>query len=197
MSRLKAETREEHALLEASLDLLNPRLTRPAYASILERFFGCYAPLEAVLRSVDGWGEYGLDLTLRLKTPLLEADLLALGRPSPEALPVCSAWASLDDLASAFGCSYVVEGASLGGQIISRHVEANLGIVADTGASFFRGYGKQTGEMWSAFRQALVSFVARGGSSDRIVASALTTFRSLHSWCAAGQRGTRDDQPGR
>jgi heme oxygenase len=187
-TRLRTETRTEHELLEASLELMSPSLTRAAYARCLERFFGIYAPIEQALCRIEDWQGYDVGLDARLKTPLIERDLRALGAPSTEAPPPCMAWTPFADLESAFGCLYVVEGASLGGQLICRHVEATLGITAETGGSFFRGYGERTAQMWRSFRQQLLRHAAAGADQDRIVASALATFKAFRSWCAPAPR---------
>ncbi len=45
---LKAVTQPLHDRLEASIPLLDPQLTLDAYRNILRRFYGIYAPFEAV-----------------------------------------------------------------------------------------------------------------------------------------------------
>jgi heme oxygenase len=57
----------------------------------------------------------------------------------------------------AVGCLYVLEGATLGGQFISRHL-ATLGIGPANGGLFFHGYGAKTGEMWKSFQTNATGF---------------------------------------
>ena len=44
----------------------------------------------------------------------------------------------------AFGCLYVMEGATLGGQVIGRHVRQTLGVTPETGGRFHAAYGDRT-----------------------------------------------------
>lgn len=182
LARLRAETRAEHDAIEAALDLIGPGLTLAAYCLRLEQFHGFYRPVEERLLAAGGWAGRGLDLEARQKTPLLVADLAALGVDALE-LPVCRDLPPLSDPAACFGCLYVLEGASLGGQVITRHVRSALGITPGAGGLFFHGYGERTGEMWRSFRGALAAFAGSSGADDRIVASAIATFRKLRLWC--------------
>ena len=190
LSRLRAETRAEHDAIEADLDLTGDGLTRDGYRRVLERFYGFYAPLEPAIRAVGGWADRGLDLDARQKGPLLEADLRTLGGDAPTALPRCDDLPLLVTPADCFGCLYVLEGSTLGGQFISRHVQHAVGVTRETGGRFFHGYGDKTGEMWQSFRAALTGFVVSPADQDAAVAAAKDTFQKLHRWTAA-----RGDSP--
>ena len=185
LSRLRAETRAEHDAIEAALDMTGNGLTREVYRRVLERFYGFYAPLEPAIRAVGGWADRGLDLDARRKGPLLEADLRTLGVDAPTALPLCDDLPHLVTPADCFGCLYVLEGSTLGGQFISRHVHRVLGVTPETGGRFFHGYGDKTGEMWQSFRAAVTGFVVSPADQDATVAAAKDTFRKLHRWTAA------------
>ena len=80
----------------------------------------------------------------------------------------------------------MLEGATLGGQIISRHVRRTLGLTPETGARFFHGNGARTADMWRTFRAALDGFAADPATADAVVESANATFRSMRRWCMAG-----------
>ena len=49
------------------------------------------------------------------------------------------------------GMLYVIEGSTLGGQLISKHLTKNLGITPETGGRFFGGYGENTSVLWLDF----------------------------------------------
>jgi len=179
---LRERTRTEHDAIERSLDLTSLTLTRDAYQRTLERFYGFYQPLERDLCEVFGLAQGEAHLAHREKTPWLAGDLLIL-RSEPQELPLCGDLPALDGMSSALGCMYVLEGASLGGQVISRHLRAHLGITPESGGRFFHAYGEETGAMWKAFGAVVRALVTTPEDQDRAVEAAATTFRTLRRWC--------------
>ncbi|MFO0951245.1 MAG: biliverdin-producing heme oxygenase [Isosphaeraceae bacterium] len=186
LARLRAETRAEHDAVERTLDLTGGGLTLEAYCRCLERFYGFLRPLEARLASQGGLEAHGVDPGARQRTPLLAADLTALGVDDLERLPLCGDLPDVSRPAEAFGCLYVLEGSTLGGQVICRQVNKLLGVTPETGGRFFRGYGEETGAMWQAFREALTAFADTPEARSRVIESALATFRSLRRWWDEG-----------
>ncbi|UQA62556.1 biliverdin-producing heme oxygenase [Polyangium aurulentum] len=180
LSRLKNETRPQHEAIENALDLMSEGLTTEGYRYRLERLYGFYRPVEQRIFNLDGWPAT-LDLQARCKTPLLEADLRALGIASPSELPLCQDLPDLRDLPRAFGCLYVMEGATLGGQFITRHIRRVLGIEAQNGGRFFQSYGDAVGARWKGFRAALGAY-ASPANEDEVVRGAAETFEKLHRW---------------
>ena len=183
---LRAGTREHHARAEASLPLMDPALTRDDYARAIAALHGFHAPLEARLAR-QPWARLGLDWDARRKTPLLARDLHALGR-TPDAIAALPVWDALPDtatLARALGAAYVLEGATLGGQLVRRHLQHALGIGPDDGAAYYSAYGDRVGPMWRAFLAALTAAVERDGCApDEVVAGARDTFDALAGWLA-------------
>ena len=194
LSRLRLETRDEHEAVEQVLDLMSESLTRQIYCQRLEQFYGFYAPLERALQArtqslVDKAGKFPLSdasfaaLAVRLdKTAHLQQDLHRLGVPT-HALPLCRDLPSLSSQAELLGCMYVMEGATLGGRMITQHVRATLGVTPMTGGSFFDGYGDDTARMWQGMRQLLVSASSDTETENAIVINAIATFASLLRWC--------------
>jgi len=188
LAALKSATQHEHEALDKALDLMNPEIDATTYRRQLEAFFGIYAPMEHALAAVEGWSEHGIDLPSRCKAEALRADLVTLGVENPDALPMCQTLPSLPGLATAFGSLYVLEGASLGGRLISRHVEKQFNYTAAHGARYFNGYGARTGEMWMTFRSAVDTYGGEPGRQDEMIVGALATFVAFRQWCA--QRAT-------
>ena len=184
LQRLRSETASHHAAIESQMPLLDPELSRQTYIHLLQRFWGYYSPLEQRLRSQSFEGRYLW--SDREKTPRLISDLLALGATTT-GLARCENLPCLDSTAKILGCLYVIEGASLGGQIIAKHLDANLGLTPETGASFFSGYGVSTGPYWLAFRTFLSEFAASLNQDDQIVVSANATFQTLGDWLSQDQ----------
>jgi heme oxygenase len=186
---LKSATRTRHVALESRTVLLNKDLSHSNYSKCLQRFWGYYAPLEKHLLEYPAWQETGLVYDNRYKTSQIEQDLLALGvtQNALKTIPQCNTLPELKTTAQLFGCLYVLEGATLGGQIISKHLNASLGLMPDSGGSFFAGYGQKTGSQWKAFCACLTAFSTQTGSNDEIVDSANKTFQTLDCWLYPAQ----------
>jgi len=184
MAVLRQRTREEHQAIEQALGLVDPDLTVADYTRIIGICYGFWRPLEEKLAAVEGLKNSGYDLAAREKTSLLRSDWHALAAHELSGLAVCSELPDVTSVAAAFGCLNVIEGATLGGQVISRHLQMRLGITPSTGAAFFHGYGKDTASMWKAFGAALGALARTPGSHEPIVESAIATFRALRFWSA-------------
>jgi heme oxygenase (biliverdin-IX-beta and delta-forming) len=185
LSRLRAETRQDHERLEADLDLLRADMGLESYRELIARFYGFYTPWEhEVIRNLpDNLTAFFSD---RRKVPMLLADLEFLGHEATDSLPLCRSLPPLDNVPRILGSLYVVEGATLGGQLISRHMEQALGLRDGRGYAFFSSYGSQVGNMWRTFRDLLLT-ASTAQDEDEIVGSATQTFRDIHAWlCEMG-----------
>jgi heme oxygenase len=139
LQRLKCETRLEHEHLEYRLDLLHDNVTGERYDALLQGFYGFYAPLEIRLLQRPEWHALQFEATQRRKVPLLRRDLQSRGLSLQQidSLPVCSTLPDVSTLTQTLGCLYVLEGSTLGGQILARHFARVLDIDAEHGAAFF------------------------------------------------------------
>jgi hypothetical protein len=75
---------------------------------------------------------------------------------------------------------YVIEGSALGGRVIAPKLKRTLGLAQGRGASFFHGFGGETGVMWNNFR--VLTALELGESSRATVLacqSAKRTFGAL------------------
>lgn len=181
---LKTGTHDHHLRAEARLPLLDPALDRERYGAALAALLGFHAPVERAL-AVAPWTRVGLDWAPRLKAPLIEADLRRLGwsAAAVRAVPLCGAAPRPRTLAAALGCAYVLEGSTLGGQLLRRHVERTLALGPDDGCGFLAAYGTDVGPMWRAFVEALETGVSRERCApDEILAAARETFDAMTAW---------------
>ncbi len=181
---LKVGTQAHHARAEASLPLMDEGLTVDRYRQMLARLLGFYAPLEQRLAGAD-WSRIGLDPAQRRKSPLLVADLRALALTDAQitALARCEELPEARSLSDALGCLYVLEGATLGGQLVRRHVAARLGLGPQNGCAFFAAYGDAVGPMWREYQQRLATLVDGGeAAADAVVNAARRTFDALTRW---------------
>jgi heme oxygenase len=196
LRRLRTGTAAAHRSVEDALDLLSPHLTRARLVDVLRRMHGFWRAAEAGL---DGWAlaepadAERVQWSRRRRSPLFAADLAALGAGPEEVLPPLP---PVPDTDAALGRLYVLEGSSLGGVFIDRHL-ATLPQLAGTGRlSSFSPYGERTGAMWHAFRTVTRARVAAGGDADRLVDAARQTFGALASWCGAPARPVEQRRPG-
>lgn len=178
LAHLRAATRPAHDALEETLGLLNERLDLHAYRGVLERFHGfhrTWEPQVAMLLRDEAL------LQPRRRGHLLQADLAALGASADgvAGLPLCPA-PPLRDAAGALGSLYVMEGSTLGGQVIQRNVTLRLGLDDRFGCSYFAGYGANTGAMWRSFLARLDQ--APATEAERIADGASATFERLAWW---------------
>jgi heme oxygenase len=177
LTRLRAATAGHHARLERRLDLVGDDLDLHRYRRVLETFFAFYSALEPAIDRVFPPSAAPGAFRPIARAPLLRADLQALDAPVAEGVrPEVPAVTRPEH---AVGCLYVVEGASLGGQIISRHVQRRLGIGAARGGAFFTGLGDATRARWLAFVAWLEDFGARSTAPDEIAVAACATFAAL------------------
>jgi len=127
LARIREHSKPLHDQLEARVASLAPWSDRWRYAALLRAFYGFYRPAE---RAVDFYRFQPHDpcntRQHRRNAHLLRADLAALGeRPDGvEARPLCRALPPFDSEPQQLGCMYVLEGATLGGQVVLRHVAA-------------------------------------------------------------------------
>lgn len=191
LTRLRLETRDEHKDLERVLDFTGNALTRDVYCQRLKQYYGFYRPLEAALQTRCAFAADGLSgassplttLVDRLnKTRLLQHDLQYL-EVSTDDLPLCHELPSVATQAEVLGCLYVLEGATLGGRLITQHIHATLSITPTTGGGFFEGYGGDTGKMWNAMRHMLSTCAVDVASENAMVGNAIATFACLRRWC--------------
>ncbi|MDO7898219.1 biliverdin-producing heme oxygenase [Pseudomonas citrulli] len=180
---LRTETAELHIALEKRLPFFSEHLTLDLYRRLMAAYYGFYRPLEQQLQ-VLALVPTGLDQSLRVKVPVLRADLMALGldEASLAALPTCRQLPRIDSRAAALGVSYVLEGATLGGQILRRRVAEQLGLDATSGAAFLDVYGELTGRRWKDFLQYLDDRNLGQAQTLEVTNAAKATFTYFEHW---------------
>ena len=190
--RLKRETTAVHQRLEAQLGLLDPGLDVHRYLRVLEAFYGFYVPVEAAVRRRAA-AELPLGFPLRARAELIERDLLALGQSSADiaALPLCSDRPELSCVEDLAGCLYVLEGACLGGQVLSPLLHRRLGLAKGRGAAFFAGDEEWTLPRWTVIVAWLDGLPRTGASTAKIISAATATFGAFARWVAVARGGCR------
>jgi heme oxygenase len=187
MSRLRAETRAQHEATEAipfSAAILAGVLPRASYAAQLAALLPVHRALESAIAgrlhpSCEAvWSD---DM---LRTPLLEADLDDLGATEeearlarPEAIELAG-WIqglAASDPVAVLGVLYVLEGSTLGGAVLRRHLAIAYGLT-DAGLRYYSPYGIHPKPHWVAFSERMDAAITDAGDADRVVAAASETF---------------------
>jgi heme oxygenase (biliverdin-IX-beta and delta-forming) len=184
--RLRDKTDAIHRRLDANLNALGMMRDRDGYRLSLRRFLGLFRPLEQHLSRI-AWEGSGIDFSLRRKVHWLQYDLERLGLPpeDPAQIPDCRTVPNLSSIPEGLGALYVVEGATLGGQLISRQILSDLDIDATNGGRFFAAYGNDTGRLWREFVSVLDCYQPGTAAADAIERTAISTFHCFESWMAA------------
>lgn len=179
LQELRHATAQNHSGLERRLPFDSDALDLQLYQRLLQAYYGFYVPLEQQLARFDA----GALATGRLKTPALHGDLLALGMSEGQiaALAQCQELPSITTQAQLMGVMYVIEGATLGGQILRRIAHDKLAIDERTGGAFLDVYGSTTGRMWKAYLIQL-SHVIEPAERAQVVSAALATFTCFEGW---------------
>lgn len=148
----------------------------------------CYAALEvpgAALAGGPGSVPSPATLRLRPKYPAIAADLAANGLAAP---PCDLALAVPLGLDTALGALYILEGSSLGGRVIARHLRRYLGDPLP-GEHFFQFHEDHAAADWKAFGLALEGLAAAGLiDPEAVIAAARGVFTTIYETLATLDR---------
>jgi heme oxygenase len=176
---LRQATHEHHNQLNRHsmlAGLTQPDYTINEYQKLLCAYVGLYQALEQLILSFLSDNETQFDYRPRLKSAWLLQDL-AYFHIEPDSFSHASQALNIKNRGDLIGILYVIEGSTLGGQLISKHLAKNLGITPETGGRFFGGYGENTATFWTDF----LHFAANldGNESECMAAknSACQTFQ--------------------
>lgn len=183
LMRLRSKTANSHQLIEqnnVSQALMSHNVTTIQYAQYLSKMHSFVQGFEKIVFPLLKHYEL-LQLEDRRKSHLIAADLVLLNYNGVQRH-------ENDELfnihyqtgAAALGGMYVLEGSTLGGQIISRHLSKTLGNAVDGKTTYLTAYTFQTGSMWKNFLQLLCAEGDKHGFEEEIIASAVNTFSLLN-----------------
>lgn len=178
---LKEHTKTAHAALEGKIIPAIKNLSDKAgYLQLLRLFYGYYAALEQrIAPQVNG---KLADFGSRRKAGALLSDMRALQGDTETGTRLCEQLPDISSYPQALGALYVLEGSTLGGQIITQMIRQRVQ-EAETGLSFFNGYGDQTIPMWQRFK-AVVNAYDGEAEQQAMLQAANDTFTSFQKWIA-------------
>ena len=179
LETLKAETKTYHQQVERVLiSELKSLKTKDDYAMLLRRLYSFYKPLEDDLhQKIDH--ETIKDIGQRKHTNRIVKDLRALN--SDVDLSVEKNHTTIPSISYAIGVMYVIEGSTMGGQIISKMIHKNVNTDGADAVSYFSSYEEATHHMWTEFKNQVTN-LEHTLDYQEVFKGAKDTFSQLEQW---------------
>jgi len=181
---LRTQTTEKHQQLESLMfvnDIMNNTLSIGDYKKLLTINYIIHQKLENKLANMlDSEIAEQLQMKNRLKLESLEQDLSyweidALSLPALD----FELFIPDNDNAEVLGALYVLEGATLGGNVIKKHILANHNFAGkEEGLNYYGVYGDELGAKWKTFVSVLNDTVQEA-DYEKTINSANKTFDNL------------------
>ena len=186
-ARLREHTRDCHHAAERAMDLGRRLASIQGYIELLQALARVHGAFEQSLVRFD-WTQLGIDLEERKRMRWLAEDLSALAADiaRPPQLMVAP-----ENLFEALGALYVLEGSTLGGQVVLEQATALQGISCLRGARFLYGHGQRTGRLWRDFLDVLDrSAAALSAEADCIERGAVRAYGEFVAQLSARTRAS-------
>lgn len=182
---LRQATHSNHLRLNRHtmlFDLTQPELSLTKYRNLLRAYRHFYAGVECninkYLIKYPGTFQYAE----RYKLPWLVDDLVFFhdAEEAPDLIISRALYLpEIQQVGQLIGVLYTLEGATLGGQVISRSLAEHHGLTSSKGARFFNGYGVNTTNMWQVFLRFAESISDNEVECNAAIISACNTFRAF------------------
>ena len=174
--QLREYTAHAHAALERELvNHIRAISSKNDYIALLNLLYGYYAALERQLEPHLSSPEF----EGRRKAQWILRDIRSLS--AKPVLDVCTDVPPIPSYPAAVGAMYVIEGSTLGGQIIAGMIRKQLGMETSEGLSFFLSYGDRTKEMWNKFKLHLEEEFT-SAEREELISTAEQTFKKFKNW---------------
>ena len=189
LNQLREATKLEHQLIEQTYPLsalMSKDLNELIYFDVLKKFFAFYKSWEeSVVNMLD---KYSLDYQYISKIKLLKEDLLALGKSTEEInnIPLISNTPIVDTLESLIANLYVIEGSTLGGQMIRKKISSFFDKQDTIQPTFFDPYPKHCMKHWEMTSQFMVNTALHYKLDNKVICdNAVITFQLLREGITA------------
>lgn len=181
LKELRERTDANHKALEQnpySERLMSPDVTIEDYKIYLEKMYGIIMPFERDIQPK--LSHIVTDMANRQKHHLLLNDLKMLNS-NTENIPQYHF--STANEAAALGSMYVLEGSTMGGMVIQKHMSK-----LDVPVQYFASYGSNTAMMWRTFIDALTTYAVTHNKQEEIIDSAVATFKTMDNWLSGDNK---------
>jgi heme oxygenase (biliverdin-IX-beta and delta-forming) len=184
LQQLRSQTARSHQLIEQNVSsqlLMSKHVTITHYAHYLKSLYGFVYGFEKMAFPLLKDYEV-LQLDDRRKSHLIQADLTMLHHTAAEPYLNEELFNThYQTTAAVLGGMYVLEGSTLGGQIINKHLATVLGHAIAGKTTYLMAYAEKTGSMWKIFLQLLGEAGTTIDNRDEIIDSAVHTFALLNT----------------
>lgn len=180
---LRERTGKQHQELERVLIPSIKDVNTPgSYVRLLQLFYGYYYPLEQhIAAHMDISFPGGFER--RRKASTLLNDIAAISGEPAVTPALCTDIPDITNTAQALGAMYVLEGSTLGGQVICQILQRNLHVAELPQAlSFFNGYGSDTQSYWDTFVHYLQGYHGTEAQQEQLLEAAAATFDKFRTW---------------
>lgn len=176
MKSLKEQTAALHEEIELYLPVSDSAFDLHYYGEVLKKFARFFAVYEPHVQSILAGSSLKEFFENRRKLPLLQQDLkeLALENPAPAHVDL----SYIHNLPTAIGSLYVIEGSTLGGQILTKALKNKFNL-EDSQIHYFAGYRERTGPMWMEFKMLVDNMPYYEIQRAEVISAANQTFRTL------------------
>lgn len=188
LSRLKHATSDAHSRVEEALQLTDDNLDLGRYLRLLTAMRNVHLAADELLdRFKSELAALGYESAERQRVEWIDLDLKSLGGTLDSMSPTVASETieafRVDDIADCLGMIYVIEGSTLGGQIIAPAVARALSLDPPEGHRYYIGHGPDTGSRWKATRRTIEAYAMadtdRWTAVDTMAASANRAFDTI------------------
>ncbi len=181
LQNLRACTNDCHKKLELnslSVALLSNTVNENIYCTYLTRLYNFVKGFEQYV--YPPLSPYFINIGDRKKAHFIEEDLNTQQCVIDKHTLLEEAFfkETYTDVYLAAGALYVLEGSTLGGQIIIKHFQKHMPS-AKVNAAYFSGYQQRTGSMWKEFLQQLTALPQSTQQEQQISTGAIITFKII------------------
>jgi heme oxygenase len=184
--KLKLETKEVHSdaekLIIRKITMIN---SVDDYVKFIKLYFGFFNPLEILTRKYIG-KDVLEDILERGNTKKIIDDIETCAGDST--ILSAPSLPALTNVLQSIGAMYVMEGSTLGGQIIAKMLRDKSVNIPSNGLSFFEGYKENTITMWRSFTVCLDETFKTDEEINQITLSAKNTFAKMKDWIVSNDK---------
>jgi len=177
--RLREETKDSHNRVEEigyGKAIMSRTLTLDNYKDLIAKQYVAHKLLEPQIHSnTELSNNHELQLSNREKISLIIKDLEDLGVNIND-IDTNIENIKLDTTEAALGALYVIEGSTLGGDIIYKALQRNENLQNINSYNYYNCYGENTRVHWKTFSDFILTYADNKEKEDAIVKAAEDTF---------------------